>query len=290
MADSAFTPEMQAALDRYAVPPLPPGFSDRLIARIAGGDTTETLAITELPARRRPSSPWRRTGGIIGSIAILSLATATAAAAGVFGDPVYLPGISEALVQVKIVDAPQPKAKPKPAMVAQKPASDEILPSAPVDTPKGSAAVVSRLGEMRDDPRYANLTPKQKFAVAGREVRNMVRSGEVTREEARTAVRELARNADPAKKAAVRAAIAERRANRQARRAQLATQPIAADVTEPQNDAAAATSDTLPVADTAQIAPERLDALRARYLAATPEERAAMRSELRARRQLRRLQ
>jgi polyhydroxyalkanoate synthesis regulator phasin len=221
MTEPAFSPEMEKALDAYAVPPVPTGFGDRLMARIASGDTGQVSATTtELPTRRRSASPWRRTSRIIGSVALFSLATATAAAAGVFGDPVYLPGISEALIEAKVVDAPEPKTKPKPVIVAQKPAIKETA-STTAEAPKGSAAVVSRLGEMRDDPRYANLTPRQKFAVAGREVRNMVRSGEVTREEARTAVRQLAEHADPETKAAVRAALAERRQQRLERRERL---------------------------------------------------------------------
>lgn len=221
MADPAFTPEMTKALDSYVVPTLPTGFSDRLMARIASGDTGQAAAmVTALSARKRPSNPWRRTSRIIGSVALFSLATATAAAAGVFGDPVYLPGISEALVQAKIVEEPKHKVKPKAAMIANN-ASPAVATDPAVPQPKGSAAVVSRLTEMREDPRYANLTPKQKFVVAGREVRSMVRSGEVTREEARTAVREMVNDADPETKAKVRQALEDRRAKRLERRAQL---------------------------------------------------------------------
>lgn len=288
MTEPAFSPGIEKALDAYIVPPVPAGFGDRLMARIAIGDAGQVSpAATELPARHRAASPWRRTSRIVGSVALFSLATATAAAAGFFGDPVYLPGISEALVKVEVIDAPKPKTKPKPAILAQKPVINETTPT-PVEMPKGSAAVVSRLGEMRDDPRYANLTPRQKFAVAGREVRSMVRAGEVTREEARVAVREMARNADPETKAAVRAAVAERRAKRQERRSRIAT-PTPIETAETQSDVTV-TDDTLPATDTSQVAPEKVEELRARYLAASPEERAAMRRELRERLQLRRSQ
>lgn len=222
MADPAFTPEMTKALDSYAVPALPAGFSDRLMARIASGDAGQAATMVAAPsARKRPVSPWRRTSRIIGSVALFSLATATAAAAGVFGEPVYLPGISEALVQAKIVEEPKPKAKAKPAIIAGNAVPATQISNPAASQPKGSEAVVSRLTEMRDDPRYANLTPRQKFVVAGREVRSMVRSGEVTREEARTAVRELAKDADPETKAAVRQAIADRRQKRLERRERL---------------------------------------------------------------------
>jgi hypothetical protein len=105
---------MEKALNAYAVPPAPAGFSDRLMARIASGDTgTVATAMPELPARRRTPSPWRRTSRIVGSVALFSLATATAAAAGVFGHPVYLPGITEALVKAEIVEAPAPPSATK---------------------------------------------------------------------------------------------------------------------------------------------------------------------------------
>lgn len=221
MADPAFTPEMTKTLDSYVVPTLPAGFSDRLMARIASGDTGQVAAMVTAPsARKRPVNPWRRTSRIIGSVALFSLATATAAAAGVFGEPVYLPGISEALVQAKIVEQPKPKVEPKAAIIANN-ASPAVAANPIASSPKGSAAVVSRITEMREDPRYAHLTPKQKFVVAGREVRSMVRSGEVTREEARTAVREMVNDADPQTKAAVRQALEDRRAKRLERRAQL---------------------------------------------------------------------
>jgi len=35
MSDPAFTPDMEKALNSYAVPPMPAGFSDRLMARVA---------------------------------------------------------------------------------------------------------------------------------------------------------------------------------------------------------------------------------------------------------------
>lgn len=280
---------MEKALDAYIVPPVPSGFGDRLMARIESGDTGQAETVmTELPSRRRSISPWRRTSRIIGSVALFSLATATAAAAGVFGDPVYLPVISEALVKADVIDAPKPETKLKPVIVAQTPAIQGATPT-PLEMPTGSAAVVTRLGEMRDDPRYADLTPRQRFTVAGREVRNMVRSGEVTREEARVAVREMARNASPETKAAVRAAVAERRAKRQKRRSGIATPPPQIETAETQSDSAVP-DDTLPATDTSQVAPDRIEELRARYLAATPEERALMRRELRERRQLRRAQ
>jgi hypothetical protein len=281
-------------LNSYAVPPAPAGFSDRLMARIASGDTgTVATAMPELPARRRTPSPWRRTSRIVGSVALFSLATATAAAAGVFGHPVYLPGITEALVKAEIVEAPSPK--PLPVRVAAQSTEPEVATPVQTEVAQGSAAVTSRLTELREDPGFAQLTPKQKLAVAGREVRTMVRSGEVTRQEARTAVREMARNADPATKAAMRKALAERRAQRLERRNGVATAPVAASpeplaISAPaaaEEQGAAATTEPLPALAAGKLTEEQADAVRERLRTASPEQRAALRNALRERRQLR---
>lgn len=296
MTEPAFSPELEKALNSYAVPPTPAGFSDRLMARIASGDTGSTAAaIPELPARRRSPNPWRRTSRIVGSVALFSLATATAAAAGIFGHPVYLPGITEALVKADIVDAPASKPIPQPANVAQKAPQPELSTPIPVDAPQGSAAVTSRLTALREDPRFAELTPKQKLAAAGREVRIMVRNGEVTRQEARAAVRDMARNADPATKAAARKAFAERREQRLERRDNIAASPATepATVTAPVVPQAApetAPSEAVPELAEGKLTEERAEALRERLRNASPEQRAALRNALRERRQQRRVQ
>jgi hypothetical protein len=293
MAEPAFSPEIEKALDAYTVPPVPQGFSDRLMARVASGDTGAVDVATHLPAPRlRKVSPWRRTSRIVGSVAAISLMTATAAAAGIFGDPVYVPGVSEALVEAKIVEAPKQRAKPQVKMVAENTAAlaGASSPAAPPAT--GSAAVVNRVTELRNDPEFSELTPRQRMAVAGKEVRQMVRSGQVSRANVRTAVRELARDADPAAKEAWRKAAAERREKRLERRTALngeapPPQPVAAEpvTTTPATEPVA--PETLPEIETANIAPEKLEALRERYRAATPEQRAAIRSALRERRQVR---
>lgn len=216
MTEAAFSPEMEKALDAYVVPPVPAGFSDRLMARIAGGESEPVDTATPLPTpSRRTASPWRRTSRTIGSIALFSLATATAAAAGVFGRPVYVPGVSEALIEAKIVDAPAPAIKPKVRMVAQPKAVTPATAPPPVT---GSAAIVSRVSELRSNPEYAKLPPRERFMVARKEVRQMVRSGEASRQDVRAAVRELAEDADPATKEAWRKAAADRREKRLERR------------------------------------------------------------------------
>ncbi len=296
MAEPAFSPEIEKALDAYAVPPVPAGFSDRLMARIASGDTGAVDTAFALPAaRRKLASPWRRTSRIVGSVAIVSLMTATAAAAGIFGDPVYLPGISEALVEAKIVEAPSPAVKPSFQMLAETNAVPQSGTAVAAQTATGSTAIVNRVTELRNDPRFATLTPRQKLAVTGKEVRQMVRSGEASRQDVRTAVRELAQNADPATKEAWRKAAIERREKRIERRQQLAPpvvalQPEPQAATEPltlESEPAIATSDALPALDIANLSPEKVEALAERYRSATPEQRAALRAALRERRQTR---
>lgn len=290
MAEPAFSDEVRKALDSYAVPPVPAGFGERLMARIASGDTGASATSVNLPARRREISPWRRTSRIVGSVAVISLMTATAAAAGIFGDPVYLPGISEALVEAKIVEAPTPLKKSKVRMVAETKAAAETAttPAAPPAT--GSSAIVNRVTELRNDPDYAKLTPRQRMAVAGKEVRQMVRSGEASRQDVRTAVRELAQNADPATKEAWRKAAIERREKRLERREQIGAPVEPQAVTEPQtgsSEPAITASEILPVVETANLSAEKAEALRERYRTATPEQRAALRAALRERRQIR---
>ena len=290
MADPAFSSEIEKALNAYTVPPVPPGLSDRLMARIAGGDTGVNVAGVALPtSRTRRASPWRRSGRIIGIVGTFSLATATAAAAGFFGDPVYVPGVSEALVRAKIVEAPAPVAKPKVQVLAETKAVEILAADQPQAT--GSAAVVDRVTDLRNDPEFAKLTPRERLVVARKEVRQMVRSGEASRQDVRTAVRELAQNADPATKEAWRKAAAERRDRRLERRDQLASPAEPQIVTEPQamdSEPALTANDMLSALETAKLSPERAEASRERYRTATPEQRAALRAALRERRQTRR--
>ena len=216
MTEPAFSPDMEKALDAYVVPQFPAGFSERLMTRIASANVglIDTAAPLPLPSRR-VASPWRRTSRIVGSIALFSLVTATAAAAGVFGRPVYVPGVSEALIKAKIVEAPARAIKPKVWMVAE---SKAVVPSAAPQPATGSAAIVSRVTELRNDPAYAKLPPRERLKIAGKEVRQMVRSGEASRQDVRTAVRELAEDADPATKEAWRKTADDRREKRLERR------------------------------------------------------------------------
>lgn len=290
MAESFFTPNVRQALDSYTVPPLPQDFSDRLLARIANGDTgadTTSLAISS--GRPRRSSPWRRSSRILGSLAFLSLATATAAATGIFGKPVYVPGVSEVLAKAQIVEAPRQNLPPKPRMVAK--SEPTLEPVASQQEKTGSAAIVERVTELRNSAEFANLPPRQRMIAARREVREMVRTGQANQQDVRTAVRELVQNADPATKEAWRVVATERRAARRERLQenaaevrpdpQISTASSADEVERTTNDA------DLPNVQSDKQSSETPDAPRERLRTMTIEQRASLRAALRERRQLR---
>ncbi|MEP7349137.1 MAG: hypothetical protein ABI668_04195 [Sphingorhabdus sp.] len=296
MADPEFSPEVCKALDSYIVPALPAGFADRLLARIEAGDTATVTPAASFASRFRRkgasgSNAWRRSGRILGAVAFLSLATATAAAAGLFGDPVYMPGISEALAKAELVPLKQNVVKSEPTALAAKTLPEPAL-AATEPPASGTEAIVSRLSEMRTDPAYSNLTPRERLAIARKEVRTMIRSGEATPQEARAAVRELARTADPATRAQVRETIQARRQARLERTGRMApaatvdATPVEADpmvaTAEPESEVPV--TEELPAVADSGLSPEKIDALREKYSAASPEQRAQIRQFLRERR------
>ena len=214
MAEPELSPEIRKALDSYTVPPLPTGFSDRLVSRIEAIDTSSEVLATGFAHRFRRNgaggSGWYRSSRIISSIAFLSLATATAAAAGFFGNPVYVPGVSEVLAKAELVPTPRYAwpVKPEALVVEAIDAAVEATPTVPAN---GTEAVVSRIQQLRKDPNFDNLAPRHKFVLARKEVGTMVRSGDATLQEARSAVRQLMRSADPETKTQWRGTAKARR-------------------------------------------------------------------------------
>ncbi len=290
MAEPLFTTTVQKALDAYTVPPVPQGFSDRLMARIANGDTgVETMSLAIPFGRPRHSNPWRRSSRILGSLAFLSLATATAAATGIFGNPVYVPGVSEVLVKAKIVEASKLEMPPKIRMVAG--SQPALAPMASQPELQGSAAIVERVTELRNDPEIAKLPPRQRLIAARREVREMVRTGQANQQDVRAAVRELVQNADPATKEAWRAVATERRTARRERMlerdAVLQTDPQTLTASPPDGSERATVEAELPKVESDKQSPEAVVAPRERPRTTTVEQRAALRAALRERRQLR---
>jgi hypothetical protein len=288
MTDPAFPPHIAVALDRLTVPPLPQGFGDRLAARIAAGDLpVESSSITPplAPARRRfGSAGWRRSGRIVTVVAAFGIATATAAASGFFGEPVYVPMVSDALAKAKLVELPQkdiPKPKAKPAVV-----SKDIAPAQPETgpTPSGRQAVRALYQRLRTDPEFRALPRQERLAIARQEIETMLEKGEVTLPELRRALAEHRLLQNPA----IRRKIGRELARREmAQRTEAATGIAVEDK--------AATGDQLqqPRFDPAkvearreayrQLPPEqqaRVRELREQMRSASPAERRAIRREL----------
>lgn len=133
MSAFEFSPSMRLALDAYRVPALPEGFADRVVAR----------ALAESRQRAAPpvrTTRWRRTGRIVTGAALAGLLTATAAAAGWFGKPVYVPVISEIIERIapKRAEAVQPALVPTASIApAPEPAPllEPVTPLAPAPVP-----------------------------------------------------------------------------------------------------------------------------------------------------------
>jgi hypothetical protein len=288
MTDPAFPPHIAAALDRLTVPPLPQGFGDRLAARIAAGDLpVESYSITPplAPARRRfGSAGWRRSGRIVTVVAAFGIATATAAASGFFGEPVYVPMVSDALAKAKLVELPQkdiPKPKAKPAVL-----SKDIAPAQPETepTPSGRQAVRALYQRLRSDPEFRALPRQERLAIARQEIETMLEKGEVTLPELRRALAEHRLLQNPA----IRRKIGRELARREmAQRTEAATGATVEDkaangeqLQQPRIDPAKAEARREAFR---QLPPEqqaRVRELREQLRTAAPAERRAIRREL----------
>jgi hypothetical protein len=271
------------ALDQYQVPPLPAGFSDRLIARLASeNNAPSSAALLNQPVSwlrnraTRTLGPWGRSGRILTAIAALSLASATAAAAGFLGEPTYVPVISQVLASTNLVADPRAKST-RAQPPAQSPARKIVAANQPealtIDTTpetrvapaQGTTAVINRLQNLKENAAYNALPPRERLVLARRTVFAMVRSGEVTQEEAGIALKEMAENSDPATKA------------RQARRKAAREVILERNARE---DAASGKSETNEASPQSRAA-----AFRERMRKASPEERAVFWRAVRERQQ-----
>lgn len=194
MTEPVFPPHIAAALDRLTVPPVPNGFGERLAARLAAGDLSaesSSIAPPLAPARRRfGSTGWRRSGRIVTVVAAFGIATATAAASGFFGEPVYVPVVSDALAKAKLVEMPKPqkpKIQPKPVVASE---HAILAVTEPVPTPDGRRAVHDLYSRLRADPEFRALPRQERLAIARTEIETMLEKGEVTVPELRRALAE----------------------------------------------------------------------------------------------------
>ena len=104
-------PAAGARLDAFAVPPLPPGFADRLVAAaLADSASAAAPSGAALPPLRRPvARRWLR-GGVTGLGAIaVGMISISAAAMGYFGEPIR-DAVQQAPVIGKVIERVLPKA------------------------------------------------------------------------------------------------------------------------------------------------------------------------------------
>jgi hypothetical protein len=195
MSEAVFPVHIAKALDRLTVPALPTGFGDRLLARIAAGDLpndTEAV-VAALPPLRRPMGigGWRRSGRIIVVASAFGLATATAAASGVFGDPVYIPVVSQALASAKIVEMPAKKPVEATRAKAKNPESLAIQKAAPIE-PKGKEAVLAVVMALRSDPQFRGLPQPERQARLKAEIAKLIADGSAQKGDVKAAWEQLA--------------------------------------------------------------------------------------------------
>jgi hypothetical protein len=272
MSEADFPSRIRAALDRYDTPPLPDGFAERLLAR------AEADAQTSLPSirpRRAPGGRWRRSGMIVGSLGLFGMVTAAAAATGFFGEPIYVPVMSEALAKADI--APMPK-RPEPKVAKATPkkqaiAKVESTGTAPeANAPDGKTMARDMIRTMWDDPAFRQLPPEQRRAEAKQRLRAGLETGGFDKEELKAAMLQMQTERQ------------ERRAQREAARAAfgLPERPVRRPRAIPR--------DRQPAVADAPAPPPRpaMQKLRERLQDATPEERERIRGKLRERREARR--
>jgi hypothetical protein len=190
MNEAMFPAHISAALDRLTVPALPTGFGDRLLARIAAGDLPEVADPTGLPLPeiRRPVrvTAWRRSGRVVMVAVAFGLATATAAASGVFGDAVYIPVVSDALAKADLVALPTKEPQHKKPFVFKE-AKADLPHREQIAKPLGKDLVIEKMAELRKDPAYRSLLPEQKLARLRLEFADMLATGKVTKADLKAA-------------------------------------------------------------------------------------------------------
>lgn len=274
MNEAVFPLHISQALDRLTVPMLPTGFADRLAARIASGDLPDERNVAEiaLPVLRRPAGTngWRRSGRILVVAAAFGLATATAAAAGVFGEPIYIPVVSQALAGAQIVEMPAEKPIIKNAGTVKKPLTEELQPSAKSEV-SGKDAVLALIAELRADPDIRNLPRQERLDRARIEIDKLLAGGTVQKADVKAAWTQLAAERKAADKVRVEQGLPV--GKRPLAEARQRAKPLTPEEKEKVRDAVNQLTD-------AQRA--ELQALRQRRREATLQERRGVQNEIRA--------
>lgn len=276
MSRSDYSKAAQSALDRYAVPPLSAGFTDRVVSAALMSGTTLPPAASRSARRRDRRGLWRRVGqGAIG-VAAFGMMSAAAVASGLLGAVgIEVPVLSAMLAPVPVKDEPVARKSPV-VRVAQKSVPPVRLPI--VETPPPALAIdpaIPLWQQARLARRAANEARRNAFLDEHPGLREAIADGP----EARRAFLAL----HPEVRTQVRARIAEERVRRAAMRA-ANIQRQRAQMGDP---AAGPMLAPIDPAMRAAMAERRL-ARRAEWDALAPEERAARIEQFRARREARR--
>ncbi len=279
MNEAVFPHHISAALDRLTVPRLPNGFGDRLVARIASGDLPDeaNVAGDSLPVLRRPIgvTGWRRSGRVVFVATAFGLATATAAASGVFGDAVYVPVVSDVLARAELVEMPEKKAVPKPKAQPKIAAVDAVQKPA-VQPLSGKDLVLAQIAELRTDPTFRSLTKQERQQRTKVEIGKLLAAGTVQKADVKAAWMQLAAERQAARKEQV----AQDKPDRATKLAEAKRRAIAAGakpLTPEQKEKVRAAVKQLTPAQRAE-----LQALRQRRRDAAPQDKKAIQAEIRA--------
>ncbi len=210
-------PGLDAMLDRFSVPAHAPD----LASRIAAAALTRTdVAVTPMPAHPRDRrGPWARSRRAVIGVAAFGLMSATAAAAGLFGEmPVRIPVITAFVERVAKVAKPSPKPS-APSKQAKKttpaPAPEPQVSLAPIPGPEDLVLTP----EQRRAARAAKLAERLEQRIAENDARRAARGLPPKSGEPRAMVEKLRAAKTDADR---RALLQEARAIAEARRAERA--------------------------------------------------------------------
>ncbi len=285
MTEADFPPHIRAALDRYGVPPLPQGFAERLLARAEKDIAPIAPPLPLIRSRKTMGGRWRRSGIVVGSVGLFGMVTAAAAATGIFGDPVYVPVVSEALAQANIAPVAPKRVKitkdKETKIVSAKAIS--LPPKVPKEVKADRIAEArSQIRAMWQDPEFRRLPKQQRRAQARTALREAMAHGDFNKDELIQTLRDL------------RAERMQQRAERKAARASTPDRERPASMVGQQRKAEVRAARQAVATDSEMIAEPPISQprpgiqkLRERLQSATPEERAILRAEIRARRQAR---
>lgn len=132
MSDPKFDPALGKMLDAFTVPPLSPGFADRVVA--AAASLPKSLP-APVASRRGRRARWIRGHRVVIGVVAFGLMSAGAAATAIFGDVARTIPVIGPLIASVVPAKPQHKpkltavAKPKPGEGAVPPVVEEAPPA-----------------------------------------------------------------------------------------------------------------------------------------------------------------